>query len=207
MEVADAARIELPAYFGRHGRRDELPRRGKVVEAFEQIVQPFRNARAAGGRKPPSGGDVGDWKDARHDLDVEARGSGFVAEAEEAFGGEEELRDRPVRARVHLALQILEIERPVARVRMDFGISGDGNVELGDPLQAFDQLGGIAIAVRMRLVLRAGLGRIAAKRDDVAYTEVPIVAGDRIDLLAARGDAGEMGRGRQGGFLEDPLDG
>ena len=68
---------------------------------------------------------------------------------------------------------------------MDFGIGGDGNVERRDLLEALDQIGRVAIALGVRLVLRARFGRIAAKRDDVADAEVPIVAGDLVDL--ARG--------------------
>ena len=35
VEMADAARIELAAQFRRDGRRDQLTRRRKIVEAFE----------------------------------------------------------------------------------------------------------------------------------------------------------------------------
>ena len=35
---------------------------------------------------------------------------------------------------------------------------------------------------------------------------VPIIARDLVDFLAGRADAGQMRRGRQRGFLEDPLD-
>jgi hypothetical protein len=31
VKIADTARVELPAQFGRDGGRDELPRRGKIV--------------------------------------------------------------------------------------------------------------------------------------------------------------------------------
>ena len=54
-------------------------------------------------------GDVGDRQDARHDLGVDARRGGLVAEAEEAVGREEELGDRPVGAGVDLALEIVEV--------------------------------------------------------------------------------------------------
>ena len=130
-----------------------------------------------------------------------------VAEAEEAIGREEELGDRPVGAGIDLALQIIEVGALVRAVGMGFGISGHRNVERSDLLQARDQLGGIGVAARMRLIFRARLGRIAAKRDQVANPDLPIIAGDLVDLLARRADAGQMrGRG-QLGFLDDPLDG
>ena len=46
-----------------------------------------------------------------HDLDIDPRRGRFVTKTEEAIGREEELGDRAVCARVHLPLQILEIER------------------------------------------------------------------------------------------------
>ena len=54
-------------------------------------------------------GDVGDRQDPGHDLGVDAGRGGLVAEAEEAVGREEELGDRPVRAGVELALEIVEV--------------------------------------------------------------------------------------------------
>ena len=66
-------------------------------------------------------------------------------------------------------------------------IAGDGHLERRDALQAGDQIGGIDIAARVRLVARAGARRrIAAQRHDVADARVPIVLGDRVDLFASR---------------------
>ena len=41
MEVAHAPGIELSAQLGRDRRRDQLSCGGKLVEAFEQIVEPL----------------------------------------------------------------------------------------------------------------------------------------------------------------------
>ena len=71
-----------------------------------------------------------------HDLDVDAGRRGLVAEAEEAFRREEELRDRAVGARVDLALEILEVELARRGIGVDFGIGGDRDVERRDGLEA-----------------------------------------------------------------------
>jgi len=86
------------------------------------------------------------------------RRSGFVAEAEEAVGREEELGDRAVGPRVDLPLQVFEIELPIGRIRVDFGIGRDRNVERRDLLESGDEVGGILIALRVRCIRSAGLG-------------------------------------------------
>ena len=99
-------------------------------------------------------------------------------------GREEELGGRPVGAGVDLALEIVEIGCGAGKSGWHFGIGGDRNFERRDRLQAGDQLGGIGIAAGMRRELGARLGRIAAQRDDVAHAELPIIPGDRVDLVA-----------------------
>ena len=73
-----------------------------------------------------------------------------VAEAQETVGREEELGDRPVRASVDLAQQIVEIALRAVGIGMDLGIGGDRNFERRDCFQARNQLGGIGVAARMR---------------------------------------------------------
>src|SRR3546814_4126955 len=46
---------------------------------------------------------------------------------------------------------------------MHLGIGGDRDVEVGHPLQAGDQVGGVGVAFRVRPVAAAALGRIAAQ--------------------------------------------
>ncbi len=58
----------------------------------------------------------------------------------------------------------------------------------------------------MRREASAGLGRVAAKRDDVADAEIPIAARDVFDLAPARADAGQVRGGRERGFMDDALD-
>ena len=137
---------------------------------------------------------------------VDAGGGGAVAEAEETFGGKEELADRAVGAGIDLALEMVEVGVGTGRLGMDLGIASDRNVERRDLLQARDQLGGIGIALRMRSEGAAGLGRVAAQRDEVAHARVPIGARHGIDFVAAGIDAGEMRGGGERRVAHDPLD-
>ena len=76
-----------------------------------------------------------------------------------------------------------------------------------DALDAGDQIGGVAIAARMRRVLRArAADRIAAQRHDVAHAGVVIIAHDGVDVGAGRGDASQMRGRRQRRFRQDALD-
>src|SRR4051812_16996850 len=83
MEMADAAGVKLPGELGGDSGGDQLTRGGKIVEPFEQPIEPFRDLRTAGFREPPRGRHVRHRQDSRNDLDVDARGSGIVAEAQE----------------------------------------------------------------------------------------------------------------------------
>src|SRR5690348_96708 len=118
MEVPNAARVELPAKLRRDRCSDQLARRGKIVEPFEQAVQPIRNARAAGPGEAARLRDIRDRKNSRHDLDVHARSRDGILETKETIRREEELRNRPVRPGVDLALEIVEVRLPGAGVRM-----------------------------------------------------------------------------------------
>ncbi len=183
-----------------------MPGGGQVVQSLEQLVEPLRDARAAGLREAAGGGDVRDRQDARHDLDVHAGCGDLVLKTQEAVRREEKLRDRPVGAGVDLALQIVEIGPAIGGVGVDLGIGRDRNVERRDALEAVDQLGGIGVAVRMRCVSSARFGRVAAQGDDVPHAKVPIIAGDCVDFVPRRSDAGQVRGGRERGFLEYPLD-
>jgi hypothetical protein len=78
---------------------------------------------------------------------------------------------------------------------MGLGIGGDADLEIGDPLQAGDQIGGEGVAAGMRRVALADAARrIAAQRHDMADAGLPIGVRDRVDLGAGRGDAGQMRR-------------
>jgi hypothetical protein len=75
-------------------------------------------------------------------------------------------------------------------------IGRDRHLEIADAPEAGDQIRSLVIALRMRLIDRAeSAGRIAAQRHDMAHAGLPIGPDDLVDLVARRGDAGEM-RGR-----------
>ena len=95
MEVTNAAGVELTAKLGRDGGSDQLPRRGQIIEALEQVVEPLRDGRSAALGETARGCDIGNGQNSRNDLGLDARGCRFVAEAKEAVGREEKLGDRP----------------------------------------------------------------------------------------------------------------
>ena len=77
-------------------------------------------------------------------------------------------------------------------------IGGDRDLEVGDALDAGDEIGGVDVAAGMRRVALAdAAGRIAAQRHDVAHARLRIGGDHRVDLGAGGGDAGEMRRRRQ----------
>ena len=96
----------------------------------------------------------------------------------------------------------------VGRVGMLLRIGRHRHFEIAmRALDAGDQIGGIAVAARMRRILRARpAGRIAAQRHDVAHAGVVIIAHDGIDVLARRCDAGQMRGRRQRRLRENALD-
>jgi len=106
VEVAHPARIKLGAQLGGDGGGDELASLGQRVQPLEQPVHPVGDRSAALGRELAGLRDVGDRQYAGHELGVDANRGDMIAEAEEGLGREEELRDRPVRARVEAATEI-----------------------------------------------------------------------------------------------------
>ena len=84
---------------------------------------------------------------------------------------------------------------------MFFRIGRDRDFEVGDALDAGDEIGGVAIAARMRRVALADAANgIAAQRHDVAHAGLRIGVDHRVDVGAGRGDAGQMRRRRQHGL-------
>src|SRR3546814_18114696 len=98
--MTDAAGVKLTAELGGYGGGDELAGGGAIVQALEQPVHPVGDRRAALAGELARLGDVGDGEDTGHDLGLNAHRRRLVAEPEETFGREEELRDRPVGAGV-----------------------------------------------------------------------------------------------------------
>ena len=204
MEFVDAVGLQAAALLGGQRGGDQPAGVGIVVEAVEMRAHPGRDRGAAGRRHALQLGEIGDRQDAGDDRHLDAGRAGAVAEAQEHVGVEKELRDRAAGAGVELGLQIVEVVAGAARRRMGFGIGGDADLEIRHLLQPGDEIGGVGIAARVRRIARPdAAGRVAAQRDDVADAGLPIVARDRVDLLARRRDAGQM-RGRfERGLLAD----
>src|SRR3546814_8623625 len=109
VELPHAARIKPAAEFRRHRGRDELARRGTVVEPVEQAAEPTGHCRPAHRRHALRLREIRHRQDSGHELRVETRGGRSVPETEEGFRLEAELRDGAARPRVELALQIVDI--------------------------------------------------------------------------------------------------
>ena len=121
---------------------------------------------------------------------------------------EEELGDRARRAGIDLGFEHVDVGCDRGTVRMFLRIGRHRHFEIGEALDAGDQIGGIAVAAGMRRVRLAGAAkRIAAQRHDMAHAGLRIGADHRIDLGAGRGDASQVRRRRQHGLGEDALDG
>ena len=186
MEVADAAGVELAAQLGGDGRGDQLARGGKIVEPLEQLVEPLRNARAAGLRR--SGASVATLETGRMPGTISASIPAAAASSRKRKKQSGEKKNWVIARSAPASTLRFKFSRSNARVDESgwhFRIGGDRNVERRDLLQSGDQFGGVAIAVRVRLILRARLRRVAAQRDDVANAELPIFARDGVDLVAA----------------------
>lgn len=88
MEMAHAAIIELLAHFSRDGGGNKLARLRLIIQPFEQPVHPRWNRGTALGGEFSRLRDIGNRKDAGHDLGLNAGRSGAVAEAQEGVARE-----------------------------------------------------------------------------------------------------------------------
>ena len=93
-------------------------------------------------------------------------------------------------------------------VGMLLRIGRDRDFEIGAMrLMPATRSAALLVAARMRRIARAGAGeRIAAQRHDVAHAGGVIAAHDGVDLLARRGDAGQMRGRRQRRLGQNALD-
>ena len=208
MQVGDAAIDQVEHLLGADGGGDQPARRRVVLQPLEAVGQPLRHARPRPAGKAGGLLEVLHRDDAGQDRDVDAAGTDLVEIAEIDVVIEEELGDRPGRAGIDLLLQRVDVGIERGRFRMLLRIGRDGDLELADPADAFDQVGGLVIALRMRLIGRAEpAGRIAPQRHDMAHACRPIGSDDLVDLGAGGGDAGQMRRRLQTGLVDHALDG
>jgi len=85
-----------------------------------------------------------------------------------------------------------------------FGVSSHRHIEVGNLLEAVHQVGGVRVAIGMRLVELGAFWHVTAQCDQMPDTHVPILPGDIIDLPPARANAGQMGRRGQVCFFKNP---
>ena len=180
VEVGDAAIDEIEHLLGGDRGGDELAGGGVVVEAVEALGQPVRHRRAAARGEILGLLEVLHRQDAGHDRHVDAARAHAVEIAEVEVVLEEELGDRAGGAGIDLGREHVEVGLHGRAVRMLFRIGGDRHLDIGEPLDAGDQIGAVAIAAGMRRIsLADAADRIAAQRHDVAHARGAIVADHR----------------------------
>ena len=133
MEMADAAGIKLPAQLPGDRRGDQLPRLPEARPALRTAGPSTSGSPRRTGRRTAR--VVATLVTGRMPGTISTSGPDCghpVAEAQETFGREEELRDRPVCARIDLAQQIVEIAFRAIGIRMLLGIGGDRDFERRD---------------------------------------------------------------------------
>ena len=201
VEIGDAAVDEIEHLLGGDRGGDELAGGRIVIEAVEALGQPIRHRGAAARRERLGLLEILHRQDAGHDRHVDAAGAHPVEIAEVVVVLEEELGDRARRAGIDLGREHVEVGLDRRAVGMLFRIGRDRDLDVGQALDAGDEIGGIAIAAGMRRVALAETAdRIAAQRHDVAHARRAIAADHGVDLVAGGGDAGEMRRRRERGF-------
>src|SRR5262245_2347835 len=196
VKIVDAPGHEAEHLFGGDGSGNEVARLRVVLQSLESMAEPVRHMRARFCGEARDLLEIVDGNDAGHDGNVDVAGADAIEVTVKQFVLEEELRDRGRGAGVDLGLEHVDIGVDARRLRMLLGIAGDGNLERGNGLDAFDEVGGVDVAAGRGLVTFADpSGRIAAQRHNVSHAEIPIISDDAVNLLAWGGDAGEMGGG------------
>jgi len=87
-------------------------------------------------------------------------------------------------------------------------ISRDRYLDVGETLDAGNEIGGVAITSGMRgIPLAEPAEGVPAQGHDVAHASRAIIADHGVDLLARGGDAGQMRSGGESGFGQNAFDG
>ena len=179
-----------------------------VLEPGEAGRQPGRDRRAALGREAARLLEVLHRHDARHDRDVDAAGSDAIDVAEVVVVVEEELRDRPVGAGVDLGGEHVEVGVDGRALGVLLGVRRHRDLGVVEALDAGDQIGGVAVAVGVRLVAVAdAAGGIAAQGDDVAHARLPVAPDHVVDRRSRLTDAGDVGGRGHRRLADEALDG
>src|ERR1700722_14878733 len=115
--------------FDRHIGGDHAARLGLIIQSVEALPQPRRHGCAAALSEAQQLGKARDRQDAGHQRHANARRHAALAIAQKHIGIEEELRDATPRARIDLALQILQIRLDAARFRVPLRVCRHRNIE------------------------------------------------------------------------------
>ena len=164
MKFVNATAHQILDLFGGNISRNLGALIGIFVETVETLIKPIGNAGTAGAGKTLQLCQVLDRHDARYDRNNNAGGTNAIMIALEGIIIEEELRQGPVGAIIGLAFQHLDVGCCIAAFRMFFRIGRHGNIEITTLAQSSDQIGGIGIAARMRLVSGADTTRWVGPR-------------------------------------------
>src|SRR5690606_6069333 len=117
----------------------ERVRFGILLEALEALGQPRGDRGATARGEPGYLLEAVNGLDARNDRRRNPRGPRALDEAEVICIVEEHLRDGARRARIELALEIVDVRCPVRALRVLLRIRSDGNVEIAERADACDQ--------------------------------------------------------------------
>ena len=203
MQAGRAAGKQALAEVGDEVEAEGADRVGVIAHAFEAAPHPARQLGTAGVGEARQLEKTDDGHDAGNDRDVDAPGADFVDEMEIGVGVVEVLGDRRVGAGLGFAREGVEVVLRIARLRMPFGVGGDGDLEVvaGFAADEFDEFVGVAEFAG----LGHARGQVAAQGDEAADAGGAVVGKDVADVLPRRADAGEVRRGVEA-FGGDVLD-
>src|SRR6267154_3019133 len=141
-----AAGKKAVAKLGDYIQPEASNRCGVVAQALHLQSQPARDLGPAGVREAGKLREISDRHDPRHDGRGDAERLALVDETKIGIGVEEVLRDRRVRARLDLRLEVRHILPGAARLRVEFGVAGDFYMEViaGPFADESHQLAGVA---------------------------------------------------------------
>ncbi len=183
MEMLDASVNEVEDLFGGDGRG----RSGDGSSDRRRDLQTVRLARLAPWRQPLCEArgltEILHRYDAGDNRDRDAAIVTLVEKTEIDLVLEEELGDGTRCAGIDFGFQDVDVLFERGAFRMAFGIGRDRDLEISEALEASDQCCRIGVAFGMwPEALTDTALRIAAQRHDVAHADIPIRAGDFVDL-------------------------
>src|SRR5439155_15741477 len=200
VQAGRSGREQAIAQVGDHVETQASDRGDVVAETLHLQAQPARDLGAAGVREAGKLREVPDRHDSRDDGQVDVECFAVVDETQIGIDVVEILRDRRVRARVELALEIPQVLMRAARLGMELRIAGDFDVEViaGSLADESYQLARVA-----ELTRAGGAGRqVPAQGDDVADAFRLVQLEGRGDVGARCADAGDMRRRAVSGGLD-----